>query len=52
MTKEQIQEKWFLSDLNARILKVAAELSGDSNYSKENAVEDLILISQIITGEV
>lgn len=49
--KEQLQKSWFMSDIKAQILRVAFELSDDSNYRKEQAIKDLIKITEPIDVE-
>ena len=46
--KEQLQKAWFMSEIKTRILRVAFELSDDPNYSKEQAIKDLIKITEPI----
>jgi len=44
----EIETRWFYSDLHARILRVAMELDSDPNYSREEAVDALQEIAQIV----
>lgn len=49
--KEQLQKVWFMSEIKTQILRVAFELSDDSNYRKEQAIKDLIKITEPIDVE-
>lgn len=46
--KEQLQKAWFISEIKTQILQVAFELSDDPNHSKEQAIKDLIKITEPI----
>ncbi|WP_339063608.1 hypothetical protein [Tepidibacillus marianensis] len=48
MTKEELQQTWFLNDIKTRVLEVAFNLSDDTNYNKESAIETLIEIADIL----
>jgi hypothetical protein len=43
-----IQQLWFLADIRAKVLEVAFNLEDDKNYTQEQAVQDLIKISEIL----
>ncbi|WP_068672315.1 hypothetical protein [Oceanobacillus sp. Castelsardo] len=49
--KNEIQKAWFMSDIKTQILRVAFELSSDQNYSREQAVDDLVKITDPIDVE-
>ncbi|OEF98851.1 hypothetical protein BHF71_10670 [Vulcanibacillus modesticaldus] len=46
MDKAKLQETWFLNDIKTRILKVCFEMMDDKNYSKNDAVNDLMKIAE------
>lgn len=47
----QLQKSWFLSDIKTQILRVAFELSDNPHYTKEQAITDLIKITDPIDVE-
>ncbi|MCR1833112.1 hypothetical protein NSA56_01710 [Oceanobacillus caeni] len=49
--KNEIQKAWFMSEIKTQILRVAFELSSDQNYSKEQAINDLVKIVDPIDVE-
>lgn len=43
-----IKELWFLADIRAKVLEVAFNLQDDQNYTRDRAIQDLTVISEIL----
>jgi hypothetical protein len=48
LINEDLRQLWFQTDIRSQILRVAFELSDDPQYSKGNAIDDLLKITEIL----